>query len=339
MYLGELLGKFPTAEDDERIHDMNPDGFWEDGRFTVRGLRYSSFTRELIRQLNDSPTPYVGKIVSQGLARTDPVYVDRVVLMTRHPRAVAKSQEKLEHIKYKTPEGEVFDMNSEKIHTPQMFIKVSLQLADWFVAHPKIPCCIVDFDDLIDRPAEALWRVRGFIGEGDFRKAVGNIKPKLRRSYPENVANTLWGEAEQTYELLKQGRFSDIVEFFKDPKRNFNREVSGWVCPRIMGAVNEAHCRVCKADVSFRRTLRAFSEEHEIPWSERPCAFEVAHDLDNPLITIDESIKHNFWEEAHEFTRQHQSTGWRVRLKGLPRPIWSAGATRARRKHCREQRA
>jgi hypothetical protein len=339
MYYLTVQDQLPSDAEEERYHDMNPDGFWEDGRFSVSGFRYKPQLRSLIAEVKAAERPLVGKIVSQGLSKTDPTYVEKVVVMIRHPRAVAKSQERLGREKLRTLGGEEFDINSEVVHSPQMFIRVSIELAEWFTAHPEVPYLMVDFDDLIDRPTESLWRLTGFIGEGDFRCAAGNIKPKLRRSYPEKRENTLWGEAERTYDWLRRGEFHEIIEFFKDRGRHFHRETQTWLCPRFMGGVNEAHCKNCKASAAFRGSLRRFSDEKGIEWKLRPCPYEVAYALDEPLISIEESIAHNFWEEDHEPIRHREGTGRRFRPKSLPRTLRTTRTARDWRKYRGQRRS
>ena len=339
-HLREVMGAPEIDEEqDQAVHDMNPDGFWEDPRFSVKGFRYSKALVPLIQDLMATDSPFVAKIVSQGLTNTDPHYVDKIVIMVRHPRAVAKSQEKLQRSKFKDKDGNTIDFNQEKVHTPKMFIGVSVQLCGWLVANPQVPYLLVDFDDLISDPHSQLKRVQEFIGEGDFEAATGNVNPKLRRSYPENVVNTLWGEAEHTYKLLKEENFNGVVEYFKDPKRNFNRETRGWVCTRYMANVVENHCRVCKASSNFRRTLKDFAEQHNIPWRDRPCAYETTFDLDNSLISMEESIANNFWEERHESNRSNPGTRGRSRSERISRHFRSATLPCSWTQHRRQQRS
>jgi hypothetical protein len=334
-HLREIVGSSEEEDDEnqEHAHDMNPEGFWEDHRFSVKGLRYSKKLSNLIRDIMTGGKPYTAKIVSQGLGKTDPVYVEKLIVMVRHPRAVAKSQEKLRREKYKDQDGKLIDFNQEKIHTPQMFIGVSIQLCAWLTDNPQVPCLLVDFDDLIEDPYSQLKRVQEFIGEGDFEAAVGNIKPELRRSYPENVANTLWGEAEHTYKLLKERDFKGVYEYFEDPKRNFNRETRNWICTRYMAGVVENHCRVCKASQNFRETLREFAEQQGIPWRDRPCVYETTFDLDNPLISMEESVANNFWEAQHESNRSNPSPRGDSRSQRLSRHYRAATLSCPRAQH------
>jgi len=332
QYLRELNP--PTKND--ASDDLNPNGFWEDGRFTVKGLRYRASLQQLLKDIIRADKPYFAKIVSQGLGKTDPMYIDQVICMLRHPRAVAKSQERLSHQKFRTADGTLFDIDSKVIHTPKMFINVSLVAAKWLLENPEIPYIIVEYDDLIEQPAETLARVQEFLGEGDFERAAAVVNPKLRRSYPQEVENSLWGEAEKTYELFKQQKLQELLDFFADPKRLIHRETRGWTCVRFGGGVNEAQCRVCKGSEEFRASLRGFANEHSVPWRERPCAFEVAFDFDHPLISIEESIQNNFWEDQHESVRQHQSSRGRTRPESIRGSVRSPYRTRYWRKYCRQ---
>ena len=303
-YCNELKEGKPKEAPDE---DMNPNGFWEDGRFTVRGLTYKENTKDIIKTIQKVDKILFAKIVSSGLHKTDPAYVNRVVYMLRHPRAVAKSQERLRRATFIKEDGEEFNIADEVIHTPEMFIHASIAAAHWFVENPDIPVLFVDFDDLIEEPEKEMHRLTSFIIEGAFLSAIHVVEPKLRRSYPEAVESSLWGEAELTYKLMQEQRFTALIEAFKDPKRLIHRESKTWMCLRFDGPVNEKQCQLCRVNKEYRGSLRGHAEEYKIPWQERPCAYEVAFDLDNPLISIEESIQNNFWEEKNELIRFDQS--------------------------------
>ena len=318
---------------------MNPDGFWEDGRFSVRGLSYRVSTKKLLCQIQEAKKPFFAKIVSQGLGKTDPTYVDKVVYMLRHPRAVAKSQERLGREKYVTEDGRAFEVNDEVIHTPEMFINVTIAAARWFVENPSIPYIIVHFDNLIEDPEEEMRRLQWFYQEGDFVEAASIVNPKLRRSYPEKIDNSLWGEAEMAFKLFEAHRFDEVLRFFDDPKRLIHRESRNWQCVRYGGGANESQCKVCKASSEFRASLITYADSEGIPWRERPCAFEVAFDVDHLHVSIAHSIAHNFWEEDDESIRCYKSTGRRVRHESLPRPFWTAGTTRDWRKYRGQRRS
>ncbi|RLC66197.1 MAG: hypothetical protein DRH97_06855 [Chloroflexi bacterium] len=330
----------PKPERDKEKHiDMNPDGFWEDGRFSVRGLSYRRSTKKLLRQIQEAEESFFAKIVSQGLGKTDPTYVDKVVYMLRHPRAVAKSQERLGREKFTTEDGRKFEINDEVIHTPEMFINVTIIASRWFVENPEIPYIIVHFDDLIEKPEKEMERLRWFYQEGDFEGAGSLVNPKLRRSYPEEIENSLWAEAEMAYNLFTGHRFDEVLRFFDDPKRLIHRESRNWPCVRYGGGANENQCTVCKSSSEFRASLITHADNEGIPWRERPCAFEVAFDVDKELVSIEESVAHNFWEEDHEPIRLREGTSRRSRHAGLPRTYRTARTARNWRKYRGQRRS
>ena len=107
---------------------MNPNGFWEDGRFTVRGLSWRFNCREELDGYLTEEKPTCVKIVSQGLIQTDPRYISKMVYLIRHPRNVAKSQENLV-----TELDQMFgDKNTLKMHTPKMYLNVTAQASRGF---------------------------------------------------------------------------------------------------------------------------------------------------------------------------------------------------------------
>lgn len=303
MYTGEMLR--PHA--DEIIaesKDLNPNGFWE-CPFTVRGVRFTvemeKKLKELEEQIASGAPETVSKIVSQGLAKSDPRYISRVIFMVRHPRAVAKSQERLRReMKFRTEDGEEYDLfEGQTVHSPRMFIDVTSEVMLWIEAHPEVPVHQVKYDDLIARPRETLDGVAEFLGEGDWSEAINEIDPRLKRSYPQEVKSNLWSDAEFVYEALLGMDFDAVRSFLNDPTRMANRESRSWLCLRCETPMVEPHCLRCKANhLGFRDSLREFAEKRGISWQTRPCAFEVAFDQDSPLISIEESIERNFWHDV-----------------------------------------
>ena len=76
------------------VKKMNPHGFYE-CRYTVQGCYYHWGIEKIIEGKR------IAKIVSQGLVHTDPAFLGekKIIMMTRNPREVAKSQEDLQHSK------------------------------------------------------------------------------------------------------------------------------------------------------------------------------------------------------------------------------------------------
>ena len=114
---------------------MNPNGFYEDGRFAVLGIQWNrKWREELDGFLNDKISKCM-KIVSQGLLPSDPRFFSKIIYMIRHPREVAKSQENLEGL-LGNPDIEGVE---QKNHSPKMYISVTAQAALFFVENPEIP--------------------------------------------------------------------------------------------------------------------------------------------------------------------------------------------------------
>jgi hypothetical protein len=304
LYVNKLIGK-DAATELEHVRDMNPNGFWE-CPFTVRGVRYSSRLEsklcELEAEVANCVVPEtICKIVSQGLSKSDPRYISKVIFMVRHPRAVAKSQERLKReMKFSTEDGKPHDLYAgEVVHSPKMFIDVTVAAMLWIEAHPTIPVLFVRYDDMIGDARETLDRVAEFLGEGDagsWIEAAREIDPSLRRSYPEEKKSNLWGDAEYIYKALETRNFEAVHKFVDNPGTMTHREKRSWPCLRCEQEMIESHCLRCKKNHDgFRTKLREFADEKKIPWRERPCAFEVAYDLDNSLIDIESSIADNFW--------------------------------------------
>ena len=274
-----LSGK---ESDMERTRDLNPNGFWE-CRYTVQGIHWH-------RGIEVKETD-VCKIVSQGLFRSDPKYVDKVIFMARNPRQVAKSQERLRRIPFVSPEEE----EGMKIHTPEMFINVTFQAAKWMKENPEKPILIVDFDNLISHPDETLEKIREFLGGGDF--SGHPINPKLKRSYPEDIENDLWPHAEKMYSYLLEERWEDIIKYYEDNSDQITKDKRSVFCTRLNRNMVYNECLNCHESRDMRRNLRTQSEQSGIGWRFEPCMFDCLISLEAPLIPIEKSIVNNFWIE------------------------------------------
>jgi hypothetical protein len=169
----------------------------------------------------------------------------------------------------------------------------------WLENHKNIPVLFVRYDDLISDARTTLDHVAAFLGEGSpvsWVEAAREINPSLRRSYPQEKKSNLWGDAELVYRSLETQDIETIRKFVADPRTMSCRESRSWLCLRCEQEMVEAHCLRCKANhEGFRTALRDHANKMGIPWRERPCAFEVAYDLDNSLIDIESSIVDNFW--------------------------------------------
>ena len=320
--------------DDEKLSnmerdfkDMNPEGFYEMA-FTVQGIIYRHQFKKLLSDVKDGDFQIV-KVVSQGLLASDPNYIGKIIYTIRHPRAVAKSQERLVR---------GFDVTDEDgkshnifenivIHTPEMFINVTAVAARFILENPEIPIRFYHFEDLVSKPIEVITDMSEFVGHGDYTKAHDIVQPKLNRSKHEDVASDLWDDAEFVYEhfcnaadiineyngvdidKLKESHkkaepeLKAILEYLSDPKRNINREKRNWRCYRSKHTVTEAQCKLCYARGDVAKNFKKHSEkvtdqQKATHWCEEPCLFECGMDLDrdpDAFLTIEESIDNNFW--------------------------------------------
>jgi len=307
------------SEDEQRWRDMNPEGFWEMA-FSVRGIIYHPQFKDTLKGVLEGETK-ICKVVSQGLLMSDPQYIGKIIFMIRHPRAVAKSQERLVrgfNFRDET-DGKVKNIfEGMKIHTPEMFIGVTTQAARFFLDNPEIPVRFYHFEKLIEDPIPYLDDMQKFVGEGDYKKACNIVQPKLNRSKHEDVENKLWGDAYFIYDKLCEAAelinndntreeantlFKEILEYMEDPKREYNREKRQWRCYRAKHTVTEDVCRSCYYNSHHRENFKIHSESTEGKvskhWTQEPCLFECGMDLDrdpDDYLTIEESIENNFWE-------------------------------------------
>jgi len=284
----------------EHAKDMNPNGFWE-MLYTVQGCHYRFNDLDRLDDLLKEETKSFCKIVSQGLAKSDPQYIDKVIFMIRHPRAVAKSQEKLSR---PGPLGELsnatIDGEPIKIHTPEMFINVTGMVSNWFIRNPNVQVHYVIYDELLEDPSTVLNGVRKFIGEdGDFGNAIKRINKKLRRSQPEDVKNNLWADAEFVYDHFVARKYQEIADYLERPDIQININNTNYMCLRNGLRVTPAICKVCRAKKSTYIENQKKSERvHPRNWEKQPCVFECGYNIEFKPLSIEESIKNNFWKDG-----------------------------------------
>jgi len=311
----EVVLKAQGKEVGRDFKDMNPNGFWECS-FTVRGIRHSTREQHLLDQLKieDKDEMTICKVVSQGMLASIPDYIDKIVYMVRHPRAVAKSQERLQRgFDVMHPDGTMKNIFDDLvIHTPEMYIKVTEEAARFFLNNKDIPVHFVHFEDLMSDPKKELDDIQKFTGFGDYSKAYDVVSAKLNRSKHQDIPSKLWPDAEFVYEkfceAVKYSRnfdrskemdcYREIVRYLKDPKRETNREKRHWPCFRTGQTVSEVQCNACTKNPIVRENFKKHSESMGIEWEMEPCAFECGMDLDkekSEYLSIKESIKTNFW--------------------------------------------
>jgi hypothetical protein len=275
--------------------DMNPDGFWE-CQYTVPGcfyrFQFADELQEFMDEKDGKKTDSICKIVSQGLTNSDPRYINKVVFMMRHPRAVAKSQERL-----KRQNNPMISQENRVVHTPDMFINVTITAMKWLEKYPDIPVLVIDYDELLNDPKPQLEKLFDFLGEGDIKKTDGIIKPKLRRSLPEAINLPQWKEAEKVHKWFLKKDFKGAINFSKNWRTYHNREHMSWICSRTNEQVNYKHCEACKAHKEIREQFKLTASMKNIAWEEEPCMYDCGYNAvsKEKKLTMNESVGEHTW--------------------------------------------
>jgi hypothetical protein len=258
--------------------DMNPNGFWE-MEWSVVGIPSVVSAKEKVQEAIDKRG--IVKVVSGGLSRSTPESIGKVIYMLRHPRAVAKSQEKLVGQFGPTDNPE---LNGEEVrkHSPGMYARTTIAVANW-LSLTGAECLIVDFDDLIENPAKTLFTVQEFLAEGDFTQAINRVNPKLRRSYPQDIDNPLWPCVEEMYELMGKREFAAVADV-KLP--DTGEEGSTRFCHRLERQVVENECNLCRTEPNTRANYKRTATGPNRRWYKNPCAWEVVNDG----VSVEDSI-------------------------------------------------
>ena len=285
----------------EESKDLNPNGFWE-MEYTVQGVKYAFGDRErLDKILTEEPKSFC-KIVSQGLINSDPRYINKIIYMVRHPREVAKSQERLKHQGPITGEdAPVRNGKAVKIHSPEMYINVTTAACQWFLAYPEVPVLYVYYNDLINNPQQTLTQISQFLEEdiADIENVASIVDTKLRRSQPEDVENDLWEISETIYELFTQKKYAEVVKYAQEQQEFMRKKKEKIFCMRTNTPVDLNVCKLCRScDNPYAKNQIPVAERKGIDWQNEPCIYECTRKEDGKLLTIQESIDHNFWKDG-----------------------------------------
>ena len=303
QYIFDKVGKGERKASAARAKDMNPNGFYEMG-FCVRGIFYSPENEQLLNDDLTTESPKIVKVVSQGLSRSDPRHIHKIIYMARDPRAVAKSQERLGRSDPMNPEDAPRrEGKPVLVRSAGMFCRVTVAAARWIVAHPSIPVHVVNYDDLIDNPQATLSCVEGFFGEGDFSAAHELIDTGLRRSDKEPLEDEVGAFAMALFELLKVGDFEGIVAAERsriEDLKNNPKTVESWYCPRLNQNVAVQLCDLCRGHKQTTLNLIQNAERMRIDWRYEPCPYECGIQ-GGPGLSVMDSIEVNHWAASIDF--------------------------------------
>jgi hypothetical protein len=264
--------------------DLNPEGFFEN-RYTVKGITWH-------KKFPDLTNKYC-KIVSQGLATSDPQYIGKIIYMVRDPRQVAKSQERLGR-EHETPER-------AKIHTPEMFVSVSAQASNWILANKKEDdVLIVNYDNLVSDPEFECKRIEGFLG---LKKKIDHtlVQPKLKRSEPEDVKNNLFEVADEMFEALKKGDWKGVLISRKKHIKEIQKDKMQTSCVRLNENMAYRECKNCLLSKTMKETLKKRAVRKGIDWNAEPCMFLCKTNPDAEPVSLKETIDNNHWADNTTF--------------------------------------
>ncbi len=263
----------------KRIKKMNPNGYYE-MEFCVQGIKYLPKYEELLSK----PSDKVVKVVSQGLAMSDPRHIDKIVFMARNPFAVAKSQENLSRGDLMNPEdAPIRDGKRVLVRSVEMYNRVTIAAARWILDHPAIPVHIVNYDELLDNPGPALDAIGVFLG-ADMSPAVDMIDTTLRRSKPVKEEGFSWTFAGCLHPHLLSGDWQAIIDEISKHERPKPEE---WICRRLDKKVCRNQCELC---MSHSQTRNNFRKSATGDWRKEPCAYEMMNG-----VSREQSIANNHW--------------------------------------------
>ncbi len=283
------------GEKRERRADMNPRGFYEG--WPCMGIPWSLRNHQRIKEIESEPSRRVAKIVGEGLLKTNPEYIESLVVVLRPPRFVANSQEKLVGpINIRDRDQGMHNVRREaKVHNPDFWISHMIGIARWAKEFPEVPVHVIEYENLLDKESREgeLARLQDFIGEGDFvNEGAKAVEPSLRRSSPR--------EGNSPELLLKQdwrGVVKSVGERNrKKLKQARNSKPENYLCYRVNLPVHRNTCLECIKGGTVMSNLKKRAEDTDVNWIKEPCVFECALRIDEEAYkTPEDSIKNNFW--------------------------------------------
>jgi len=300
--------KAAAAKEEAETKDMNPLGFWE-CRYSVKGIQYHDDFPELAGKY--------AKIVSHGVAASNPAFIGKIVFMLRDPRQVAKSQERLQR-PHLPPDA--------IIHSPEMFIRVNAQFADWIIKHGKsAEVLVVEYDELIADATGQLQKVAGFLGLPPSAFAADLVKPSLKRSAAENLSHHLWPAADRIYQAIRRADWQAVCDIHAEALPAITRDNVATNCERLDERVYYNECVNCIHNDSTRRSFKARAIAKGIPWQDKPCMFLCHKAPDIPLVPLQQTIDNNHWrDDGDDFTPPTITAKAAIALGTLARVVGAA---------------
>jgi hypothetical protein len=284
-----VSGKTRDKKDFAKMKDMNPKGFYE-CPFTVQGLYWRPQVHELMKRVDDLVSEPFCKIVSNGLLKSDPTKISKIVYMLRDPHEVAKSQEKLTRQR-ELPEGEI-------VHSPDFFISATVQFCRWIVKYAQdVELLIINYGDLLSNPVDQVDLIANFL-EVSPGTASDVVEVKLHRSKPQDIPHPQWKDADEIYSLMQKSDFQGVLDYMTNPELETHKQNSKWMCHRMGAVVTKNQCEVCKSNPVVMANFKKTAKKKKIDWKNEPCAFECGVLPGEKFITIEESIKNSHWDES-----------------------------------------
>ena len=172
--------------------DGNPNGYWETDKVTT----------------DTGITEFIGdgdlvKVMTECLYKSNPNFIDNVVMIFRDPASVIASTLK----NNKIDDLEMFTINH------LMDVVDSLE----FCKHFKIPVKIVIYEDILDNPLEQMTAICEFIGNGKPRRAARAVKLKLNRSSGEQLRELR--KMNKVYEMALNEDIDGIIKYKDNLKK------------------------------------------------------------------------------------------------------------------------
>lgn len=187
-----IIGVKYANDVDRKIKNGNPNGYWEwEAVCTETGI-----TREL-KDLGENGD--LIKVMFECLFKSNPILVDKIIVMMREPKKVLSSI--ISH-------NQIIGDNKELLIIKQLLDTIE---SFEFLRYHNLKYKIIFYEDIITNPKKQFKDICNFLNKGNPKIAASIVNPKLNRSKEskekyENII--LW---ENVYNWARENQIDNII--------------------------------------------------------------------------------------------------------------------------------
>jgi hypothetical protein len=250
-----------VIEQDKRNREKHVEnkkyGYW-DNMFSSSGVAFKLQHHGIIEEIKTRPPfkNYISKMTYDGICKSCPAYVGKIVLIIRYPHNKKESE----------------------------FLRQARDLCKWFIVCPEVDVHVIDYNDMLTREDSVKLRIKHILGT----ELKDLVDIPAYNPVPKNTINAIC-------ELMLSKDFEGAYERCLREIEGRGRGNNTWKCMRTGKKTTEEQCKLCLVNADVRNTLKMRAIKNNIDWMHLPCLYQCGKGTDREPITFEESIKNNFW--------------------------------------------